>query len=345
MGLATFAETCDNIPAREHIGLYPEKQAGTQERGSGVQIRNYRGTDAPAVVALWNETMVHHPVHLKTFVRKVLLDVNFDRNGFFLAEKDNVPVGFAYAVRRRIVLEEGCGADNDRGFIAAMGFRNGPDFSEVGAALLKRAEEYINRDGKKKIVVSAYTPENFYQGICRELYPEYAKLLEENGYTAYSDSASMRLELDAYQPSPDIPEKRRKLEEEDFYIGALRHSDIPALFDFVIPGWRFRYRRLLREEGDLEKVRVAVLGDRVVGCNMFGDPYDGPETFNCFGVDADFRGKGLGKILLADCLTEMKNRGLHTAWIQWAHYLDAAGAVYRKAGFLQTGIYVTYIKE
>ena len=310
-----------------------------------MRIRIFSGTDAEDVVTLWNETMVHHPVTLDVFTRKVLLDVNFDRNGFFLAEEKGKFVGFLYAVCRRVVLEKGCSADENKGFIVAMGFRKGPDFHKIGTALLREAETYINRDGKRSVMISGYTPEFFYQGICKEQYPAYAAFLEENGYSPYSDSASMRLDLDTYRTSEQISEDKRRREAEGFYIGPLRRCDIPSLFEYVIPGWRFRYRRLLQEDMDFGKIRVAVLDGQVVGCILFGDPYESAENLSAFSVDVSLRGKSLGKILMDDVLLEMKKRGLHTAWIQWAHYLDAAGAVYRKAGFLQTGIYVTYIKE
>ncbi len=310
-----------------------------------MKIRTYKDADIENVLALWNETLAYHPIDLRCFTRKILLDVNFDRDGFFLAEDEAGLCGFAYAVKRKLPLEIGIAEDADKGFITALGVRKGMAFQSVGAALLEKAEAFIKADGERRIMVSGYTPEYFHQGICPALYPEYAALLEENGYAAQSDSASMELDLTMYQTASEVQEKRRRLLEEGYYIGPLRHRDIVPLLEYVLPGWRYRYRRLLREEDDMGKIRVAVKDGKVIGANMFGDPYDGAEAFGPFSVSAEYQGKGIGQVLLADCLDEMKKRGLHAAWIQWAHYKDAAGAVYRKAGFRQTGIYIIYSKE
>lgn len=310
-----------------------------------MKIRTFKGTDIPAILALWNETMVYYPINEEAFKRKILLDVNFDPDGFFLAEEDGQLVGFIYALKRHVVLEVGASADKEKGFVVAMGFREGEDFREIGNALLKEAEAYINKDEKRTVMVYGYAPEYFYQGIDKDKYPAYAALLEENGYVAYSDSASLKLDLDAYRVPPDFAAKKKVLSEEGFYIGAVRLSDIPSLFQYVLPGWRYRYRRLLKEDNDFGKIRVVVHKDAVIGCILFGDAYDGAETINSFSVDTSFRGKGLGKMLLADCLLEMQKKGLHAAYIRWGNYRDAAGAVYEKAGFRKTGIYIIYKKD
>jgi mycothiol synthase len=45
------------------------------------------------------------------------------------------------------------------------------------------------------------------------------------------------------------------------------------------------------------------------------------------------QGKGLGKILLYDCLALMRAQGLHGAWFLWTGEQSPAGHLYRKAGF------------
>ena len=42
---------------------------------------------------------------------------------------------------------------------------------------------------------------------------------------------------------------------------------------------------------------------------------------------------------------EMKKRGLSGAWMQWTPTEGAADAMYKKIGFRQTKIYVTFYKK
>jgi GNAT superfamily N-acetyltransferase len=94
------------------------------------------------------------------------------------------------------------------------------------------------------------------------------------------------------------------------------------------------------DNDDLDRIRVVTFGGEVIGFCVFGDPDGSPEGFGPFGVRTDFRGKKLGQILLADCLLEMKKRGLHNAWMQWTGKESAAHFVYEKAGFSITRSHV-----
>ena len=57
-------------------------------------IRNITGKDIEAVRALWCATLPEHTVDHRAFVKNVLLDMNFDTNGFFVAEEASSIIGF-----------------------------------------------------------------------------------------------------------------------------------------------------------------------------------------------------------------------------------------------------------
>ena len=50
-------------------------------------IRNITGKDIEAVRVLWNTTLPEHMMDHRSFVKNVLLDMNLDTNGFFVAEE------------------------------------------------------------------------------------------------------------------------------------------------------------------------------------------------------------------------------------------------------------------
>ena len=78
---------------------------------------------------------------------------------------------------------------------------------------------------------------------------------------------------------------------------------------------------------------------------MFGDPYSSEERFGPYSVSNDFRGMGIGKIILHLCLSKMEERGLDKAWAQATPNSGAARAVYDKAGFETIGEYITFKKS
>ena len=60
-----------------------------------VAVRGYRPGDERAVVMLWNRCLPADPITGERFVRQVLLDVNFDPEGFLVAEIEGQIVGMA----------------------------------------------------------------------------------------------------------------------------------------------------------------------------------------------------------------------------------------------------------
>jgi ribosomal protein S18 acetylase RimI-like enzyme len=50
-------------------------------------------------------------------------------------------------------------------------------------------------------------------------------------------------------------------------------------------------------------------------------------------VHADFRGLGLGRAILAECLRRMRQRGARRMFVETDNYRDAALELYESAGF------------
>ncbi|MDB5058385.1 MAG: GCN5-related N-acetyltransferase, partial [Chloroflexi bacterium] len=73
-------------------------------------VRGYLPGDETAIVALWNHCLLADPITIERFVAQVLLDVNFDPDGFLVAEREGAPVGFLLAMTRSTPMQ---GLDND----------------------------------------------------------------------------------------------------------------------------------------------------------------------------------------------------------------------------------------
>lgn len=305
-------------------------------------IRNYKGEDTESIIKIWNEQMPYNTITKDMFVKNILLDLNFTPDGFFVACEGDEIIGFVYSTVRRIQVDINGPMDEDKGWIVAIGVKK--DISIVGAQLVKKAEEFINKDGKRKVYACSYTPNYFYQGINKK-YPEYIKLFEELGYGESETSVSMSMELENYKSPDYIPDLYKKLTDEGFEFKDLSIPYIPSWLTFQKPSWTHRFRRLLNEKGCFENVNIVVYNDEVIGCNIFGDPYSDEERFGPFGVRDDFQGKGIGKILLDECMLKMKKRGLKRAWMQWATAAEYVVNMYLKFGFEIMDTYITFVKE
>ena len=308
-------------------------------------IRTYKGSDIDAIIEILNNEMPYTPINKKYFIKNFLLDLNFDENGFFVAEENGEVIGFIQAIIRKIPVDVGGSLNEDEAYLNIIGLKYKKDIrGGLGHELVKKAEKYIAQFGKRNIFMSHYTPNYLYQGINTE-YTDYIELFKSAGYDDSIRNASISIDLFKYKRPKEIDELKKRAEQEGFIFTHLKPEYIPSLMRFWSPGWNHRFRRLINETMDFEKVNIIVYKDEVVGCNVFGDPYSSEERFGPYGVNGDFRGKGLGQILLHDCLTEMKNRGLQRAWAQSTPIASSATHVYEKAGFIRTGEYIIFKKE
>ena len=308
-------------------------------------IRNFRGTDLDAIIKIWNHTMPYNPMNRKTFVKNFLLDHNFNDEGFFVAEENGEILGYIYAIIRRFPVDVGAPMDEDKGFINAIGLKYEKDIlGGLGSALINAAESYLQSHNRQKVYMSSYKPNYIYQGI-NTLYPDYISLFQQAGYEEAGRNISISIDLLKYVRPAAIDELKATREAEGFVFTDMKDEYILDTFKYASPSFNHRLRRIMQETMDYEKFKLVIYEGKIIGINVFGDPYSCEERFGPFSVAAEFRGKGLGKILLHDCLTEMKNRGLQKAWSQSTPMNSTATFVYAKAGFQRTGEYVIFKKD
>jgi ribosomal protein S18 acetylase RimI-like enzyme len=82
------------------------------------------------------------------------------------------------------------------------------------------------------------------------------------------------------------------------------------------------------------EVWFAVEGEAVLGCYALRPLADGRLEFTKFAVPPHLQGRGIGKALLAHAQARACALGLTELWIYTSSSLVGAGAMYRKAGFV-----------
>ena len=300
-----------------------------------MEIRPYRGSDEGALLALWNATLTHDPITPATFRTRVLLDPNFNPDGLLLAEEGGALAGFVLSVARRVPLF-GQGLEGELGWITAFGVTAEWRRQGIGRLLFAVALGRLEVLGRRRVLISPYTPNYFIPGVDVEAYGEAMAFLEARGWQRVSSPISMRVELTGFRPPPQVADLAERLAAEGICVRPASPADLPELMPFIQQefGWdwyRFaqEYLAVLFGPGADDIVfLVATQGGRIAGyCQQRR------ERFGPFGVLPALRGKGIGRLLLFRCLESALAQGFHCAWLLWTGR-DAAG-LYALAGFRQ----------
>ncbi len=187
------------------------------------------------------------------------------------------------------------------------------------------------------MLIAPYTPNYFVPGVDVERYAEGLAFLQKRGFEVVSRPLSMDANIVCFDYAP-WAEREARLQREGIAVRSMGPADIPGLLKLLedhMPGdWLRHARELLLDIskglGDHEQFTVALREGEVVGYCQFEGEHFGP-----FGVRTDMQGRGIGTVLLGQCLRTMQRKGLHNAWVLWTSD-ELAERVYGKFGFRET---------
>lgn len=311
-----------------------------------MEIRTFKCNDIDKIVECWNISLPHDKVTKNELIKKMLLDNNFLSDGFFVACENDDVLGFINCIYRLVPIDAHSGLEENNGWISAFAIKDSQNFEQIGKKLIDAAEKYF-MSHNKCYISTGYYPVYFYQGVSKEHCENYIRLFNDLKYNCVP-SLARNLYLDNYNVPANIEQKRENLAKEEIYIGPMKDEYILSLIDSQEPfnniSMAFEFKSRLAEL-DYERIRIAAKDGKVIGVCVFGDPYGSKERFGPFSVDEKYQGKGIGSVLLHDCLGEMKKRQLNKAWMQWTPLQGAADFLYKKAGFEVTKTYITFSKK
>ncbi|GAA0323727.1 GNAT family N-acetyltransferase [Bacillus carboniphilus] len=301
--------------------------------------RFYQSGDEKKIVSLWNECLAKDPITSKRLRNLVLLDANFDPKGLRLAFDGDQLVGCVYAIRRLLPMY-GTDLEPENGWIPFFFVHPSYRRTGVGKQLMNDAVDFLKSEGRTNIFFASYAPNYILPGIDEEAYPEAYEFLVSQGFQKLYSPVAMDRNLVGYQVPTDVIELKNKRIEEGYSFGLAQDKDLYEVITFANekfnPDWGRAIREGVLQGLPMERILVARQGDEVVGFCIYGG-YEGvPDRFGPFGVDPDQQGKGLGKILLHECLKNMRSEGLHGAWFLWTGEKSAAGHLYLKTDFTIT---------
>jgi mycothiol synthase len=315
-------------------------------------VRPYHPGDEESLVALWNACLPRDLIAPTVFQAKVLLDPNFDPLGLLLAQEGKQIVGFLLALARRYPLFS-AGLEEQNGWITAFAVHPAQRRRGVGRALLAVGLQYLRARGRKLAWFSPYAPGYFTPGLDAAAYPDALAFLQAQGFVTAYQALSMERSLADFRYPPEATAAEERLASAGIIVRPYQPNDLWPLLAFTAQFFRGDWERFLRQAlgrivggewpGDvvwvarddrfshaLQSAEVACEnlseGEEIVGyCQHTG------ERFGPFGVREDYRGRGIGLVLLCRCLERMKGKGHHNAWFLWAS--ERAAHLYARVGF------------
>jgi len=301
--------------------------------GSECMIRPYAGGDEERLLALWRQTMVLDPISTSVFRTKVLMDLNFNPDGLWVAQLGDELIGFVLSIIRQVPLFLD-GMEPEQGWITAFGVH--PAHRRIGVCrrLFAAALDRLCEMGRKQVWIAPYTPNYFIPGVDVNGYPEAMAFLQRSGWVLRSQPMSMQVDLNGFIIPENVLILAQRLAQQGITIHPIESSDLPDLFPFIQEhfGWDWvRHAQdylleLMGRGADDIVFLVARYEGQIVGyCQQRR------ERFGPFGVAPGMRNQGLGRVLLFKCLAEMSSRAFHCAWFLWTD--EDAARLYALAGF------------
>lgn len=298
------------------------------------QIRTYEDRDQEALLEAWARALPLDALTDRAFYARVLGDRNLEPDGLIVAEAAGRAVGFALCLVLRHPIEN-LGLMEHRGFITAMGVH--PDFQGrgIGKALLAEAEKFFRARGRGEITIAPYPPNYFVPGVDKKRYAAGLEFLEKQGFEEFVEAIAADALIGQFELAEDVVAKEEALRQEGLIVEPFSPKDMAAYIQFMaeaMPGdWvedaRGLVRRMASGDAPPDSIFVARDGGKIVGYCKFDGEHFGP-----FGVADSHQGRGIGSVLLARTLLQMRMEGHHSAYVLWTGERAAKG-VYGRLGF------------
>lgn len=285
---------------------------------------------------LWNRFLRYDPV------REDLILSKYSSNEFVKPVMPFIHGDSAFALtctRLKPFLHDD---SRGKGWIMALGFSDEDSMSE----LLEVQESELRRRHVSRLICCGFTPTYFFPGIDERFYGRTGEFLRKNGFRVVEEAIAMDKDL-----WPDVSLPVSVEMPEGISVGNLLKEELGQLLSMLKRNFSadYTYRaRVACERGEEYQIKVAREGRKIIGFSMFFGAegrrwYMPGEHFGPFGVDEEYRSKGIGAVLLLETLLEMRARNIHRAFFLWTS--EKASRLYTRFGFRTKRKFTVFEKQ
>ncbi|MEM0139798.1 MAG: GNAT family N-acetyltransferase [Ferroplasma sp.] len=277
--------------------------------------------DKEHILKMWNGYFVIDPTNLEELDRKFFenpylkpVDLLFNTGAFSLA-----------CVQREKFLYSPVNEKN--AWIFAAAYSDSDKFKD----LLMAQIELLRDIGIERVYYSNFSPGYYFPGVDANAYPGLFKQLGKIGFEVEEIAFVMEAEIGSQSYRNDVYNNINieNLKKEDA-------SELLSLIENNFPADCYKRAYDTINFGDIKQITVAKINSNIAGYSMYsageGKMNFAPgERFGCFEVTEEARSKGIGAMLLAKTLTNMKSNGIRHAYFLWTS--ERASHIYQRFGF------------
>ena len=265
-------------------------------------------SDCAVLLELWNQSADHDSLTEDLLKEKVWLDPDFDEDLCVLLEENNRKVGFAVGVVRTI-------DEREVGYVKLVAVDAKFQGRGFGRLLVQGLEDRLKEKGVKAIRVGESAPNYLLPGIDVR-YTRAMLMFEAMGYQRLGETYNLTAELDA--DSLDVRQATSDLEHAGIRIKRYSNDDSESLRRFLVAFWpAWQSEVAVAKSNQQPSLHLAVEDDQVVGFSAYDSNNLGTGWFGPMGTHPDFRGRGIGEVLLKLCLADIHRQGHSSAIIPW----------------------------
>lgn len=281
-----------------------------------VDIRELSESDLPTIRGLTNRCLSRDAITDASIRRITFGDPNFSTSLTAVATEGGTIVGFMLGARRTKSPEEVVDAQKELGWIKLFCVSQQQRRKGIASLMLRKLEEKFKDNGVKSIRLCDYPAWTLFSGVDL-MYEDAIAFLLAEGFRKTGEKVDYEIDLlDFHVPGTvsavgldGVTVRKARIDERE------RLSRWAA--EVFSPFWGYEVSEAFKFPQP--KLWIAEEGAKVIGFSEYSALE--PHWFGPIGVDADFRKKGLGSVLLFKCLASMREEGQRLAVIPWTGHL------------------------
>jgi len=281
-----------------------------------VGLKELSRSDLPELRRKTNICLYRDVVTDGSIERITFANPNFSGDLSLVAVDGDEMVGCMVGVRRTKFPQEMVEAQREVGHLSLFFVAEGYRRKGIASMMLDELEKRFREAGVSRIRVCDFAGWTLFSGVDL-MYQEAILFLVAKGFEKVGEAVDYEIDLLDFHvpkwltdtPPEGVTVRKAKSDEKEKITGWVSGQ--------FSPYWAFEASEAFRSPKP--KLWIGEEGERVLGFSAYSALE--PHWFGPIGVDPRARKKGLGSLLLFNCLASMREEGQRTAVIPWTSHL------------------------